>query len=182
MFRKSVVFAAVTMLLATSVSLAGDTTEPTRWLNVKVNATKDHADISVRIPMSLVTTFLDAVKTDEFQGGKIRIDTEDVEINWPKLLGAIKNAPDGRFVTVQSDEADVRVEKLAGMLRIHVQEKTGDREKVKVMVPAALLDAVSIDDQDRLDIKKLLANLDSNITGDLVRVEAPDASVRVWID
>ncbi|NOZ95920.1 MAG: hypothetical protein GXP47_14445 [Acidobacteria bacterium] len=182
MFRKLTTMTAATILLATSVCLAGGTEQPTRWLNVKVNATEKHANVSIRVPMTLVTTFLDAIKTDELQGGKIRIDTEDVEINWPKILQAIKDAPDGQFVTVESDEADVKVEKLAGMLRIHVQEKAGDREQVKVMVPAALLDAVSIDDQDRLDIKKLLANLDSSITGDLVRVEAPDASVRVWID
>lgn len=181
MFRKLTTMTAGTILLATSVCLAGGTAQPTRWLNVKVNAAEKHANISIRVPMSLVTTFLDAVKTDEFQGGKIRIDTEDVEIDWPKLLQAIKDAPDGQFVTVESDEADVKVEKSAGMLHIHVQEKAGDRE-IRVMVPTALLDAVSIDDQDRLDIKKLLANLDSSITGDLVRVEAPDASVRVWID
>lgn len=182
MLRKSIVFAAVSLLLTSAVCLAGDTEQPTRWLNVKVDATEDHAKVSVRVPMSLVTTVLDAVKTDEIQGGKIKIDTEDVEIDWPKLLQAVKDAPDGQFVTVQSDDADVKVEKMAGMLRIDVQAKTGDKEKVKVLVPAALLDAISIDDQDRLDIKNLLTQLDSSVTGDLVRVEAPDAAVRVWID
>jgi len=182
MLRKSIVFAAASLLLTSAVCLAGDTEQPTRWLNVKVKATEDHADISVRVPMSLVTTVLDAVKTDEIQDGKIKIDTEDVEIDWPKLLQAIKDAPDGKFVTVSSDDADVQVEKLAGMLRIDIQEKTGDREKVKVMVPSALINAISVDDQDRLDVKKLLASLDSSMVGDLVRVEAPDASIRIWID
>ncbi len=182
MFRKLTTLAATAILLAAGVTLAADTEEPTRWLNVKVNATEDHADVSVRVPMSLVMTVLDAVKTDEFQGGKIRIDTHNAEIDWPKLLEAVKNAPDGKFVTITSDDADVQVEKLGGMLRIDIQEKTGDKEKIKVMVPAALLNAISIDDQDRLDIKNLLAHLDSSMEGDLVRVEAPDASVRIWID
>jgi len=182
MLRKTVVLALAVMLLAAGAAIAGDTDTPTHWLNVKINATEDHADISVRVPMALVTTVLEAVKTDEIQGGKIRIDTHDAEIDWPKLLEAIKDAPDGKFVTVDSDDANVQVEKLAGMLRIDIQEKSGEKEKVKVMVPAALLEAISIDDQDRLDIKNILAHLDSSMVGDLVRVEAPDASVRVWID
>ncbi|HHQ49580.1 MAG TPA: hypothetical protein ENK19_11950 [Acidobacteria bacterium] len=182
MFRKSIVFAAAIVLLASGLCLAGESSEPMRWLNVKVNATEDHANVSVRVPMSLVTTVLDAVKTDGIEGGKIKIDTKDVEIDWPKLLQAIKDAPDGRFITVDSDDADVKVEKRAGMLRVDVQAKDGDREKVKVLIPAALLDAIRIDDHGRLDVRNLLAGLDSSMVGDLVRVEAPDASVRIWID
>ena len=178
MFRKAVIATALVVLVAGAVLAA----EPTRWLNVQVQAAEDNANVNVRVPLSLVLTVLDAVKTDEIDGGKISLHTHDVEIDWPKLLQAMKDAPDAQFVTVQSDDADVQVEKKAGTLFINVAEKNEDKAHVEVQVPATLLDAILIDDNDRLDLKSLLASLDSTAMGDLVKVTAPDANVRVWIE
>jgi len=178
MFRKTIIATTLVVLVASAVPAA----EPARWLNVQVKAAEDNANVDVRVPLSLVLTVLDAVKTDEIDAGKISLHTNDADIDWPKLLQAIKDAPDAKFVTVKSDDANVEVEKRAGTILINVVAKDKDNAHVQVQVPAALLDAVLIDDNDRLDLKSLLAGLDSTVVGDLVKVTAPEANVRVWIE
>ena len=178
MMRKILTLSAAFVLMAGALIAA----EPTRWLNVHVESTEDHANVDVRVPLGMVLTVLDAVKTDELQAGKIVLHTDEADIDWPKLLKAIKDAPDAQFVTVSSDDADVKVRKEAGTIYVDVNEKTDDKAQVQVQVPASLIDAINIDQNDRLDLKTLLASLSSQTMGDLVKVTAPDANVRVWID
>ncbi len=176
---KRIVSLTAVLVLAAGTLLAG---EPARWLNVHVDATEDHANVQVRLPMNLVLNLLDAVKTDQIRGGKIRLDLSGAQVDWPKLLQAIKNAPDAKFVTVKSDDADVSVSKEAGTVLIHIREKNKDKARVDVQVPASLIDALKVDEENRLDLKALIAALQAESMGDIVRVTAPDAKVRVWVD
>jgi len=176
---KKILSLTAALVLAAGALFAG---EPTHWLNVHVNSTEDHAKVEVRLPMNLVLTVLDAVKTDQIRAGKIRLDLPNAQLDWPKLLKAIQDAPDAQFVTVKSDDADVVVSKKAGTVLIQVQEKTDDQAHVEVQVPANLLNALTVDDENRLDLKALIASLQATSIGDIVRVTAPDADVRVWVD
>jgi len=171
--------------LAAALTMAGAAlaSEPAaRWLNVKVNAVEDNARVSIRVPLSVVDAVLRAVTTDEMAGGKIRLDDRDADIDWPALLAALKDAPDARYLKVESDDGDVDITKLGETLRIDVRERGDEKATVHVMLPTALLGAISIDEENRLDVAALLQALDRETVGDLVTVEAPDASVRIWID
>jgi hypothetical protein len=177
--KKRITIIATAALLAAALSFAG---EPVRWLNVHVVSHEDNAKVDVRVPMNLVTAVLGSVKTDQIRAGKIRLDVNNVQIDWPKLLNAIKQAPDARFVTIASDDADVTISKKAGTVFIKVHQKTQHKADVNVQIPESLLGAISIDQQNRLDLNALLQALGKTTRGDLVRVTAPDADVRVWID
>lgn len=155
--------------------------EPTRWINVDVDAVEDGASVKVRLPLNLVLSVLNAVDTEGFHNGMVDMRVHDTEIDWVALFDAVKTAPDGEFVRVQADDANVLVSKVGGSIVVNVEERS-EQARVEVNVPAELIDAVTIDEHNQLDIATLLSRLGDLQIDDLVRVESPDANVRVWID
>lgn len=168
------------------IGLTVTATEPARWLNVNV---VEHGDddetVNLRVPVSMVRSLVEAISADGLENGVVELDLDDIEIDWPKLMAAIRSAPDGDFVTVKAEDARVVVSKKAGTIRIHVSEtaEPGDEgETVDVTVPAAVLDSLRFDGDGGLDLKPLLASLQSLPGGDLVTVRSTDADVRIWIE
>ena len=117
-----------------------------------------------------------------FENGKVELHMGDMEIDWPTMLASLKDAPVGEYVTVESDEADVVVRKEADMILIDVDEKSDEQAKVKVLVPLTLIDALTLDEDNRIDIAALLRGFDGLPDGDLVTVESAEANVRVWVE
>ena len=119
---------------------------------------------------------------DNFHRGHIDLDIDDADVDWAEIFAAVKDAPDGQFVTVKSTDAIVSVRKQGGTLLIDVDEMDGDNAKVKVTVPVEFMDALSINDSSQIDVAALLESFDRLPNGDLVTVESNDANVRVWIE
>jgi hypothetical protein len=163
-----------------AASLAG-AQAPTRWINVNVVEPASSTKVQVHLPLELVLNVMDGIKVDHFDAGKVELEL-DGDIDLPKILAAVKDAPDGEFVTVEDPEANVQVTKKAGTLYIHVTGKGPDQEVVDVKLPAEVMTALQIDDQNRLDVKALLTSLANLPNGDLVTVTSADANVRVWIE
>lgn len=180
MNRRITALAAVIVLIA-GFALA---TEETRWVNVKVNEHSEGTNVEVHLPLNLVLSVLRSVDVENFHNGHIDLDIDeaDMDVDWREILAAVKEAPDGEFVTVDSPEAQVKVRKQAGTLYIDVNEIEGDNAKVKVTVPMQFMDALSINDNSELDVAALLESFDSLPNGEIVTVESDDADVRVWIE
>jgi len=120
---------------------------------------------------------------ENFHGGHVDLELgDDMDINFPEILAAVKEAPDGKFVTVTSDEADVNVYKQAGNLYVTVNQKEDEMAKVEVTMPMELLDALSFGEENTLDVAALLQSFDKLPNGDIVKVTSNEANVRVWID
>ena len=177
---KSKVLVAVLILgLTAGVALAE---ESTKWLNVHVvEHDGDGATVDVRLPMSLVLSVIGAIDVEGFDQGRVDLELDDADIDWPELLKAIKDAPDAEYVRVRSDQENVVVKKQGGTVYIHVTE-VDEVEEVEVTLPVELLDAIAVDEENRLDIRSILARLDAASFGDIVRVKSSDADVRVWIE
>jgi hypothetical protein len=156
--------------------------QPMRWLNVHVQEASEGANVQVHLPMQTVLAMMRAIDIEEFDQGRVHLDVDDADIDWQALLAAVREAPDGEFVTATSDDADVVVRKIDGMLTVDVDEKGGDNARVRVRVPAQLLDAFTVDENNMLDIAAMIERLADLPGGDLVQVEADDATVRVWIE
>ena len=170
-------------LAAAALLIAGTVAAETsgRWVNVTVNEPASGTKVEVHLPLELVLTVLDGVDVEHFRAGKVELDT-DVDVDWPKLLAAVKDAPDGQYVTVEDPEADVQVSKRGGTVLVHVTGKGAEAENIDVKVPAELLAALSVDDQNRIDVKALVASLAALPNGDLVTMTSTEANVRVWIE
>ena len=175
--RLMVIFAAA--LLAAAPLGAAD---PDRWLNVNVLDKSDGTKIEVHLPIQLVVAVLNSVDAENLHGGKVQLDIEDADIDWPQLLAAVKDAPDGEFVKVDAPDAKVQVSKRAGTLYVNVVETAEDHATVNVTLPMAMVDALKFDDANQIDMAALLTGLDQLPDGDIVTVEADDATVRVWVE
>jgi hypothetical protein len=172
----------VVAIIALAAAPAAFAQENTRWMNVTVTENSSNTNVEVHLPMNLVLTVLQNVDVENFHGGNVDLELDDMHVNWPEIMQAVKEAPDGKFVTVTSDEADVNVHKEAGTLYIDVEEKQDEMAKVQVTMPLELMDALSFGEENTIDVAKLFASLDKLPNGELVRVTSNDANVRVWIE
>jgi hypothetical protein len=171
---------AVVALLAAPAAFAED---ETRWVNVHVTENSSNTNVEVHLPLNLVLTVLRNVDVENFHGGHIDLEIDDdMDINFPEILAAVQDAPDGKFVTVTSDEADVNVHKKDGTLYVTVNQKEDEMAQVEVTVPMELAAAFSFGEENTLDVAALLESFDKLPDGELVKVTSEEANVRVWIE
>jgi len=70
--------------------------------------------VRVNVPLELAEKVLPAINKDRLHGGRVKIDNahmDDVDLR--ALVEAIRTTKDGEFVTVQSNDCDVRAAKQA---------------------------------------------------------------------
>ena len=138
--------------------------------------------MEVHLPLQLVLAVLNNVDVENFHGGKVDLEIDDMEINWPEIMAELRDAPDGEFVKVTHHDADVLVTKKNGTLHINVTETDEHNAVVNVVVPGPMIDALVVDENNQIDIAALLESFDDLPDGDIVTVEADDADVRIWIE
>ncbi|MCK5378552.1 MAG: hypothetical protein KAJ78_04075 [Acidobacteria bacterium] len=177
MHRKTLVL--VTLFMA--VCLVAGATDG-KWLNVHVTENESNTNVKVHLPLNLVLSVIGAVNVEGFEGGKVHLHTEDIDIEWMEIFSSIRDAVDGEYIVVESDEADVNVSKKADTILVTVNQKTDEQAQVEIVLPAQIINAIQIDEEDRIDIAALLKAFDDLPVGDLVRVTSADANVRVWVE
>jgi hypothetical protein len=164
------------------VALSAGAADATRWINVDVTEADSNTKVKVHLPLDLVLTAIDGIKVDRFDRGKVKLEMDDADIDWVGIFNAIKGSPDGEFVTVESDDAHVQVTKKGGSILIHVTETGDDNAVVDVKLPVELMDTLSVDEENRLDVRAVIASLAALPDGELVRVTSDEANVRIWIE
>jgi hypothetical protein len=187
-----------------SPALAQTSAKSDQWIHVRVESKdKQGETVRVNVPVEMAEKVLPAIKHDNLQGGKIHIDNahlDDVDLR--AMLDAVRAAKDGEYVTVQSNEGNVRIAKMAGYLYIHVTEKnheekagkksdgkealakpaTAKESKVEIKIPMKVVDALFSAGRDELDVVAALRALSSNGDTELVNVKDDENTVRIWID
>ena len=195
-FRIAAAIGLATITALPAVTLAQNTAKTDSWIHVRVeNRDAGGETVRVNVPIDMAVKVLPAIKKDHLRDGKVRINgahMDDVDLR--AMLDAIRTAKDGEYVTVQSNENDVRVAKNAGYLYIHVTEKNHKNSadakdakptresKVEVKVPMKVVDALFSSGTDELDIVTTLRALSSTGDTELVSVKDSENMVRIWID
>ena len=153
--------------------------------------------VRVNVPIEMAEKVIPAIHKDNLKNGRLHIDNahmDDVDLR--AVLDAVRTAKDGQYVTVQSHENNVKVEKKAGTLYIYVTDKeakkaakddsakaaSGNESKVEVKVPMKVVDALFSAGKDELDLVAALKALSANGDVELVSVKDSESTVRVWID
>jgi hypothetical protein len=180
-----------------------------RWLHVRVIDTNHKGEtVRVNVPLEMAEKVLPAINKDRLHSGKIQINHNDIEgVDLKTLLEAVRSSKDGEYVTVQSNDNDVRVAKQAGYMVVHVtekgfkssksdkadksadksadrsDEKSYERSRVDVKIPMKVVEALLSAGKDELDLVAALRALSAH-GGDteLVSVKSDDSTVRVWLD
>ena len=197
------VSALAAFALLPSALEAQNASKSEQWIHVRVeNKDEGGETVRVNVPIDMAVKVLPAIKHNQLHDGKVRLDCahlDDVDLR--AMLDAIRTSKDGEYVTVQSNDNDVRVAKNAGYLYIHVTDKkhgvhskknadgkeaaaaSAAREsKVEVKVPMKVVDALFSSGTDELDIVAALRALSSSGDTELVSVKDSENTVRVWID
>ena len=196
-FAKTAFIVAAALILSPLGALAQSTAPPAsssqsttsaskdRWLHVRVISSDAKGEtVKVNVPLELAEKVLPAINKDRLHAGRVKIDNahmDDVDLR--ALVEAIRTTKDGEFVTVQSNECDVRVAKLNNHLIIHVLDKENSRKSdVEVKVPMKVIDALFSAGKDELDLVAALHALSSQGDTELVSVKDHENTVRVWLD
>ncbi len=170
--------------------LAQTSAKTEQWIHVRVESKDNSGEtVKVNVPVEMAVKVLPAIHHEQLQGGKVHISKGDLkDVDLRALLDAVRSAKDGEYVTVESNEDNVRVSKHAGYLYVHVEEKKhGEKtakvaSKVEVKVPIRVVDALFSAGKDELDIVAALEALSSNGDTELVSIKDDENTVHVWID
>jgi hypothetical protein len=196
-FAKTAFIVAAALILSPLGALAQSTAPPAsssqsttsaskdRWLHVRVISSDAKGEtVKVNVPLELAEKVLPAINKDRLHAGRVKIDNAHVDdVDLRALVEAIRTTKDGEFVTVQSNECDVRVAKLNNHLIIHVLDKENSRKSdVEVKVPMKVIDALFSAGKDELDLVAALHALSSQGDTELVSVKDHENTVRVWLD
>jgi hypothetical protein len=180
--------------LLPAASVAQTSSKGDQWIHVRVESKDDKGEtVRVNVPIEMAVKVLPAINHDKLRDGKVHIDNAHLDdVDLKTLLDAVRTAKDGEYVTVQSNEDNVRVAKNAGYLYIHVTETKGAKHvakasaekesKVEVKVPMKVVDALFSGGKDELDVVAALRALSGNGDMELVTVKDDQDTVRVWID
>jgi hypothetical protein len=194
----AVAFAFATFALAAmvprTVLAQAATTEVTsekseQWIHVRVeNKESGGETVRVNVPVEMAAKVLPAIHNKNLKDGRVHIGNSHMDdVDFKTLLDAVRTAKDGEYVTVQSNENNVRVAKSAGYLYVHVTDKENGKKgeaatKVEVKVPMKVVDALFSAGKDELDVVAALRALSSHGDLELVTVKDNENLVRVWID
>jgi hypothetical protein len=155
-----------------------------RWIHVKVEETGEKAEkVRINIPLALAEKVLPAIKADKLCDGKVKLDEKHFHnVDLRALLEAIRTTGDNEFVTVESKQENVRVAKAGGYLIVQVLEGRDAAKKVDVKIPFTVVEAMLSGGQDELDVLAGLRALSAHGDVELVTVNEPKSTVRIWVD
>lgn len=167
----------VALFLAAPLAIADD-----RWLHINVG--EAHETVRVSVPLWLVEKLLPTVYVDSLRHGRISMGRHHDGITPRELLDAVRNTPDGEFVTVDGRDEQVRVGKSGGYLLVKAREGRRGRgtENVEIKMPLKVLEALVAKDRDHLDLGAAIRALSDHGDVTLVSVESDKEKVRIWVD
>jgi len=196
-FARTALISAAALLLSPLGALAQSATAPAnssqsttsaskdRWLHVRVISSDAKGEtVRVNVPLELAEKILPAINKERLHNGKVKIDDAHVnDVDLRALVEAIRTTKDGEFVTVQSNDCDVRVAKQSNHLIVHVLDKENSKKsEVEIKVPMKVIDALFSAGKDELDLVAALHALSAQGDTELVSVKDHENTVRVWLD
>jgi hypothetical protein len=180
-------------IFAQNTDSVASSSKQDRWLHVRVtNSDGKNETVRVNVPLELAEKVLPAINKDRLHNGKVKFDDSDMNgVDLKTLLDAIRTSKDGEFVTVQSNDSDVRVAKQGGYMLVHVTEKNPpttkngkplEKSRVEVKIPMKVVDALFSAGKDELDVLAALRALSAHGDTELVSVKSDNDNVRIWLD
>jgi hypothetical protein len=176
---------ALTAVVGFSTAAAAGKQEPSsHWLHVKVDQKAPEVEtVRINLPIRLVSEVLPMIKEGQFHGGHVRLDSLGThgDIDLRGTLAALKDAEDGEYVTVDSPDEKVRIQKKDGLLLIKVEELRPEPQTVDIKVRMDVLEALLSGPPGELNVSAAIDVLGSD-EAELVTVQEADETVRIWVD
>lgn len=185
--RKAILTVATAAMLAVPAAAlhaqqaGADQSQADSWIHIRVDE-EDGAKVRVNLPASLAAIAGDmagkqiAEEGDLEFGAEGEVSLDDIRRMWREL----QDAGDADFVEVQEENERVRVYRRGD--RVHIDVDEDGEQKVRVRMPAALVDAILGTEGDELNVTAAMEKLARSSHGELVQVQDGKTSVRIWID
>lgn len=175
------------------------------WLHIRVEEAQKASKVNVNLPMTVVEAALKATPELIEEHGKIHLgDHHGMKLaDFRRMWKQLSAVGDAEFVTVESEDENVRVQRKGDLVLVYVDHKPGARkasaekpkaeaekgdaksargpEEVRVEVPVSLVDALLSGEGDEVNVQAAVAELQKR-RGDIVRVHDAGSNVRIWID
>jgi len=189
--------------LAPAATLAQAATDTDQWIHIRVTSRDAKGEVvRINVPIEMAEKVLPAINKNRLHDGKVHIDSGEVkDVDLHAILDAVRTAKDGEYVTVQSNENNVRVPNSNGVLYITVTDKEHGKKaaamddaapgtkaseraetKVEIKVPLKVVDALLSAGKDELDVLAALRALSAHGDTELVTVRDAENDVHIWID
>ncbi len=157
------------------------------WLHVRVESHEGKGgNVRVNMPISLAEAIIPAIHNDKLDNGRIRVGNLNVNgVDVRAILAAVRDAKDGEFVTVQTQDSDVKVSKQNGILIVHVLDREKNKTsptQVEVRIPMPVVEALLSSNGNELDVLAAVKALAHQSGSELVSVEDGNEHVRIWVD
>jgi len=182
MIRNLLLLALLLPVLSFAPAAGGDSDQTTqRWLHVRVDESgPDGERVRVNLPLELVAEILPMIEADDFHRGHIRFDGHDLDgMDMAALVGAVRNAKDGEYVTVEGSDESVHITKEGDLLLINVDEED---EKVNIRLRLSVVDALFSGERGEMNLVAAVKALEAEGDCEIVRIDGEDETVRIWID
>ena len=153
----------------------------TPWIHIRVEEAKKQSKVKVNLPLSVVEVALEAAPGLIEEHARIDFGDEKFQVeNLRKLWQELSGVGDAEFMTVESEEENIRIVRRGDFVQVFVNNMK-DGEEVTIEVPVSLVDAALSGEGNEINIKAAIAELKKQ-RGNIVTVSEPDTSVRIWID
>jgi len=155
-----------------------------RYLHVRVENADKQQSIRISLPVSVAAEMIPAIDHGRVHDGRIDVGHFDVNgIDVVQVLNALKNAPDGEFVTIQQRDQTVRVARQGGILMVHVAGSEPEERTIDIAVPWAVARAlVSSGTPHQLNLEAAILALGAAGNGTQVTVSSNRRLVSIWVD
>jgi hypothetical protein len=165
-------------------SAAGTPKADTYWLHVKVDQKGPDAEtVRINLPIRLAAEVLPLIRDGRFHNGFVHVDSLGAygDADLRRMLAALKDSPDGEYVTVDSPTETVRIRKDDGLLLITSRETGPEPETVDVRIRMDVLEALLSGPPGELNVSAAVAVIGSD-EAELVTIHEADETVRIWVD
>lgn len=183
------------LVMAAGVALAAPASKSTsksssdKWLHVRVeDGTGEDAErVHVNVPLSLAEAVIPAINVENFRNGKVHVDMDGGanhlhDVDFRKILTALRDTKDGNFVTVEGSKDNVQVAKQGGYLVAKVREGKAGGTRVDAKIPFQVVEALLSGNNNELNIAAAVRALGEHGDGVLVTVDDEKSKVRIWVD
>jgi hypothetical protein len=182
--------AAGALALTAGLGLALAAPADGKWIHIRVvDGDHEASTVKVNMPVTALISMADAIEDEHFKDGHVQIGHDGVDAaKLRDVWQSLRTAQDMDFITIESDDEQVKVAKSGRFMiarvdgRGHGRDDKEDGEQVQVRVPLAVVDALFDAPEGQINIKSALEALASQHSGELVTVTNGPSKVRIWID
>lgn len=171
----------ITSLLFFLTALCPAQSMEAQWLHVRVESPDEEESVKVNVPLSLVETVLPMIETEEFQRGRVQIDSEEITVpEMREIWEVVKAQGDYELASISTKDTSVRISIEGDTFFIRSRE--GSASDVLVTLPTRVVDALLSGEGEELNISSAVQALAASGGGELVSVKDGNTTVRVWLD